>query len=350
MRVLVTGASGFLGGHLVEACARAGDSVRALVRKTSDLSQLARSPEVEPVVGDLRDATTLRAACDGIDVVHHAAARAMDHGSRADFVEANVEGTRRLLDAARGAGVSRFVFVSTPSVVMGESEQVDVDESAPYPRRYLNLYSETKAQAERDVLAASGPRFVTCALRPRAIWGPRDRYGWLPTVLARLAARRMPDMSGGHRVLASICYVDHAVEACLRAARADASKIAGKPYFVTDREPLDVWAFADVLVTRFGVPPITRRVDPRVLHALTAGVELAWKIPALGHHRRPPLSRYSVALLTRTATYDTRAAARDLGFVPTITRDEGLARTAAWIDANGGLDAFTRFVRRGSFA
>lgn len=345
MRVLVTGASGFVGGHLAEACLRAGDDVRVLVRAGSDVAHLDTLRAIERVQGDLGDPRALRAACERVDVVHHCAARAMDHGSRADFVEANVEGTRRLLDAARSARVGRFVFVSTPSVVMGEGEQENVDESTPYPTRYLNLYSETKAQAERDVLSAARPDFVTCALRPRAIWGPRDRYGWLPTVLARLAARRMPDMSGGRRVLASICYVDHAAEACVRASRAEASAICGKPYFVADREPLDVWAFASVLVERFGVPPITRRVDPRALGVLTAAVELAWKLPALGHHHRPPLSRYSVALLTRTATYDTRAATRDLGFVPSIERDEGLARTAAWIDENGGLDAFTRWVR-----
>jgi nucleoside-diphosphate-sugar epimerase len=342
MKVLVTGATGFLGSHIVEACLARGDTVRALVRRGSDRSHLS-TLQVERVLGDLGSPETLRAATRDIDVVHHAAARVAGFGSRSAFVDANVVGTTNLLEASRASGVSRFVFVSSPSVVMDGRDQRDVNESAPYPNRYLNLYSETKAEAERRVLAASAPGFSTCALRPRAVWGPRDRTGWLPTVVAKMARRRLPDLSGGREVLASLCHAENAALACVLASRSDA--VGGKAYFVTDAEKTNVWALSPVLAELFGVPPVTRRASPRLALAAAAAIDLLWKLPALGDHREPPLSRYSLGLLTRSGTYDVSAAARDFDYRPIVSQSEGLRRTKAWVDTIGGVDAFTRAVR-----
>src|SRR5690606_13363434 len=109
----------------------------------------------------------------------------------------NVYATEHLLAAARRDGVSRFVFVSSPSALMDRDggDQIDVDESVPYPRRYLNYYSETKAAAERAVLAADSPGLRTVALRPRAIWGAGDRSGPLVRMLSRTQAGSLPDLS-----------------------------------------------------------------------------------------------------------------------------------------------------------
>src|SRR5206468_6581108 len=135
VKALVTGASGFLGSHIVDACARAGDTVRVLVRPSSDLSYLRTVEGVEYAYGDLSDAASVRAAVRGVDVVYHAAARLTDHGGRAQFLDVNVVGTRRLLDPARAGGAGRFVFVSSPSAVMDGADQVGIDESTPYPAR-----------------------------------------------------------------------------------------------------------------------------------------------------------------------------------------------------------------------
>ncbi|MEY9212587.1 NAD-dependent epimerase/dehydratase family protein [Thermobifida halotolerans] len=343
MRVLVTGASGFLGSHVAEACLRAGDEVRALVRPTSDPGHLRTLPGVEIVHGDLGDTASLRAAAEGVDVVHHSAARVLDHGSRAQFWDTNVEGTRRLLEAARDGGARRFVFVSSPSAVMDGRDQVDVDESIPYPRRYLNLYSQTKAAAERLVLAADAPGFTTCALRPRAVWGPRDRHGFMPKLLGRLLAGRLPDLSGGRRVTAALCHCANAAHACVLAARADG--VGGRAYFVTDAEPVDVWAFMAEVAEMFGAPPPRRRVPPVLRDALVEAVELAWRMPFLAHHHDPPLSRYSVALLTRSSTYDTAAARRDLGYRPLVDRSTGLEGLRSWVEEIGGPGVWTEGAR-----
>lgn len=339
MRVLVTGASGFLGSHIVDASVRAGDHVRVLVRDSSDLSYLRTLGDIEFVHGDLRDDDSLRCAVQGIDVVHHSAARVTDRGTHRQFWAENVTGTQRLMMRARHAGARRFVFISSPSALMGtrDGDRLSIDERAPYPARHLNLYSQTKAAAERLVLAADRPRFTTVALRPRAVWGPRDHSGFLPRLLAKMRAGNLPDLSGGRPVYASLCYCENAAQACVRAARAPG--VNGRAYFVTDQQPIEVWSMLTDLARRFGGTPPTRRVSPTLLGAAAATTDLLWRLPPLARRYSPPLSRYSLALLTRSATYDNTAACRDLA-VPHIDHDTGMRRLTSWIDDIGGIDAF----------
>jgi nucleoside-diphosphate-sugar epimerase len=150
-------------------------------------------------------------------------------------------------------------------------------------------------------------------------------------------------MSGGKTVLASICFCTNAAEACALAARSD--RVGGKTYFVTDGVNTDVWAFAAEIGALFGAPPITKKASPAVLDVVARAVEAVWTIPALRDHRSPPLSRYGLGLLTLNGTYDIRAAERDFGYRPRVTRAAGLAMLKAWADAIGGVDAFTRYVR-----
>jgi len=340
VRALVTGASGFLGSHIVDECVRAGDAVRVLVRPFSDLSYLSTVPGLELAFGDLADEASLREATRGVDVIYHSAARVTDHGSRTQFWEANVAGTVRLLEAGRDNRVGRLVFVSSPSVTMNGEDQVNIDETYPYPDRFLNLYSETKAAAERVVLAANGPGFTTCALRPRGIWGPRDWHGFMPRLVAKMRAGKLPDLSGGRTVYASLCHCVNAASACRLAVQSD--QVGGKAYFVADAEVSDVWAMITQVAELFDVRPPTRTVPPLVRDALVNTIEALWRLPYLAHRYSPPLSRYSLALLTRSSTYDTSAARRDFGYRPVIDQPTGLRQLKQWVDEIGGVDEFVR--------
>lgn len=347
MKVLVTGASGFLGGALVRRLVADGAyQVVVLARRTSNLADLgAARDQVEVVTGDLVDTDALERATAGIDIVFHSAARVDERGTRARFWRENVRATEHLLAAARRSGASRFVYISSPSALMDYhgGDLLDVDESIPYPRRYLNLYSETKAAAERAVLASNTPEFITCALRPRAIWGAGDRSGPIVRLLGRAAAGTLPDLSFGRDVYASLCHVDNIVDACVRAAGSTA--VGGKAYFVADAEKTDVWRFLGRVARDLGYPAPSRRPNPRVIAAAVAVVEAIWRIPAVATRWSPPLSRYAVALLTRSATYDTSAATRDFGYHPIIDRDTGLANFLDWLDTQGGVVELTRELR-----
>ncbi|BAW09933.1 SDR family NAD(P)-dependent oxidoreductase [Nocardia seriolae] len=346
MKALVTGASGFLGGAIVRRLIRDGDyQVAILARATSNLRDLYDViDEVEIITGDLTDQVSLERATKGVDVVFHSAARVDDRGTRAQFVAENVTATENLVRAAKRNGASRFVFISSPSALMDRDggDQVDIDESAPYPRRYLNLYSETKAAAERLVLASSTAEFTTCALRPRAIWGAGDRSGPIVRLLGRAAEGTLPDLSYGKQVKASLCHVENIAEACVLASRSE--NVGGNAYFIADAEQTDVWGFLGEVAGDLGYAKPTRQPNPKVLAAVVAAIETVWRIPFVATRWSPPLSRYVVALMTRTATYDTSAATRDFGYQPIVDRDAGLAGFLAWLQTQGGVVALTEKI------
>ncbi|MFF0610167.1 SDR family NAD(P)-dependent oxidoreductase [Nocardia tengchongensis] len=346
MKALVTGASGFLGGAIVRRLVRDGDyEVAILARPTSNLRDLAEVIDrVEVVTGDLTDAASLDRATKGVDVVFHSAARVDDRGTRAQFVAENVTATENLLRAAQRNGAARFVFISSPSALMDRDggDQIDIDESVPYPSRYLNHYSETKAAAERLVLAANTAEFSTCALRPRAIWGAGDRSGPIVRLLGRAGEGTLPHLSYGRQVYASLCHVDNIAEACVLAARSE--QAGGKAYFIADAERTDVWGFLGEVAAGLGYPKPTRQPNPRVLAAIVAAIETVWRIPFVAVRWSPPLSRYVVALMTRTATYDTTAATRDLGYHTIVDRDTGLAGFLTWLESQGGAVALNEQI------
>ncbi len=336
MKVLVTGASGFLGSHIVDACLAQGDRVKVLIRKDSDLSYLS-TLNVEFVYGDLHDEISLQQAVAGVAVIYHSAARVLDYGTRAQFLQTNVIGTQNLVEAAKQNEVSRFVFISSPSVVMSGKDQLNIDEAEPYPDYFYNLYSETKALAEQYVLSQNSATFMTCALRPRAIWGPRDKQGTLPRMLAKIRDGKLPDMSGGRSVKASMCYCTNAAQACLLAARSD--RVGGKCYFVTDAESIDIWALAGELAQRYHLPAITHKANPKVVWSIAAMLDLVWKLPFLANHYSPILPRYTVGLLTRHSTYQLNAAREDFGYFPAVSLEQGLREVDEWM-GDEGLDKY----------
>ncbi|WP_067545583.1 NAD-dependent epimerase/dehydratase family protein [Nocardia crassostreae] len=344
MKALVTGASGFLGGALARRLVRDGDyEVAILARPTSNLRDLESVlDKIEVVTGDLADAESLERAVAGVDVVFHSAARVDERGTREQFWAENVAATSLLVSAAQAGGASRFVFISSPSALMDRDggDQVDVDESVPYPTRYLNYYCETKAAAERLVLKANTEGFTTCALRPRATWGAGDRSGPIVRLLDRAAAGTLPDLSGGKDVYASLCHMENTVEACVKAAASD--KVGGKPYFIADAETTNVWPFLSQVAIDLGYQPPRRKLDPRAVSAVVCVIESLRRVPYLATRWTPPLSRYSVAVMPRTGTYDTGAATRDFGYRPVVDRDSGMAHLQSWIKSGESNAAITR--------
>ncbi|MEU3012491.1 NAD-dependent epimerase/dehydratase family protein [Nocardia asteroides] len=333
MTVLVTGASGFVGGAVVRALADAGTPVRAMVRDP------ATAPAgVEVAVADLGDTAALARAVTGVRAVVHAAALLGEFGRPAEFFAVNVAGTDRLMQEAAAAGARRFVFLGSPSALMAPDggDQLGIDETVPYPDRFLNSYCQTKAVAEQLVLAADTPAFTTCSLRPRAVWGPGDRHGPIVQILTKLRAGRLPDLSGGREVLASLCYIDHLTHAVQLALTAE--NVGGRAYFVADAEPVQVWPTMAAVAERFGLPAPRVTVPAPVLGGALAAIETVWRIPAVAQRWTPPLSRYAVALVTRSATYDLSRAERELGYRPTVPFAEGLDRFHDWVTEIGGLD------------
>lgn len=313
MRVFVSGASGFVGGHVVEGLLAAGHAVRAMARSERS-AEAVRGYGAEPFTCSLADVSA--AHLEGCDAVVHCAAFVEEWGTRADFWEANVEGTRRMLDAARGAGVERFVHIGTEAAIFDGHDLVEVDESHPYPARQRFLYSETKAEAERLVLAANGP-MTTISLRPRLVWGPRDT-SVLPAVLRMAREGSWAWLDGGER-LTSTTHVANLVSAVVLAL--DHGE-GGRAYFVADEGTRTMRAFLGALAATQGVRLPARSVPGWLARPLSALVEGAWRL--FGIRRTPPMTRFAIAMMSRSVTVKTDRARAELGWAPIIGVEEGL--------------------------
>lgn len=322
--ILVTGGGGFLGSAVVRQLLELGESVRILQRSPAPaLVALG----VDVVRGDLADARAVLAACTGCDAVIHVAAKAGVWGSFQSYWDANVVGTQNVIDACKALGIGVLVHTSTPSVIHAGGDVEGVDESVPLATHFSTAYPATKAEAEKRVLAANSPGLATVALRPHLIWGPNDPQ-LTARVLARARAGRLRLVGGGHKTIDSV-YIDNAAAAHLLALdrlRADGpnAACAGKPYFITQGEPMPQRQLINGMLAAAGLPPCERSISPRMAWLAGAVLELVWRV--LGRQDEPLMTRFVAEQLSTAHWYSIAAARRDLGYDPQVSVAEGLER------------------------
>ena len=322
MNVLVTGASGFLGRHLVKHLVARGDAVRALCRRPDPaLAALG----VELVLADLRNRSAVQEACRGMELVFHTAAIAGLGVVWRPYYEINTLGTDYVLEGCRRYGVRRLVFTSSPSVTFDGMDQHGVDESAPYPTRWLGHYPHSKALAEHKVLQANGrDGLLTCALRPHLMWGPGDRQ-LVPRVLQQAEAGRLRQVGNGTNRIDTV-YIDNAVDAHLLAAAAlrPGSPVAGRAYFISQGEPVNCWEWVNQILALAHLPPVRRTISLPAAWRLGAFLELVYRWLPL--RQEPSMTRFLAAQLARSHYFDISRARRDLGYQPRISLAEGMRR------------------------
>jgi nucleoside-diphosphate-sugar epimerase len=317
MRVLITGGTGFLGQHIAERLLRDGHSVRLLGRDFTALDPALAAAEA--VRADLRDRQAVVAACRGADAVVHSGALSAPWGPRAAFDAVNVGGTAAVVEGCRRHGVGRLVQISSPAVVFTGRDHVATTEEAPYPRRFSSSYAASKAAAEALVRAAGDVPSVI--LRPKAVFGPGDR-SLLPRIIAAARAGRLPQVGHGLN-LVDLTYVENVAHGVTLALSAPAA--VGRTYHITNGEHVPLWGLIRDVLGRLGIPA---RLRPAPLPAMLLAAALMEARAALSG-REPLLTRYTVAILGRTQTYDIAAARRDLGYTPLLSVAEGVERTVA---------------------
>jgi nucleoside-diphosphate-sugar epimerase len=320
LKVLVTGGGGFLGRYIVEHLVDRGDAVRTLARgRYPELDALG----VETFQGDIRSADAVQAACHDMDAVIHTAAVAGIWGPWEHYYGINTVGTHNVVAACQKQGVGRLVYCSSPSVTFDGGDQENIDETAPYPQRWLCHYPHTKALAEQHVLAANGQGgLLTCALRPHLIWGPRDQH-LIPRLLDRARRGRLVRVGDGKNLI-DMVYVENAAAAHVQALDAlkPGAAVCGRTYFISQGEPVNCWQWIDEILALAGLPPVRRAISFRTAWRLGAAMETVHR--ALRLQSEPRMTRFLAAQLARHHYFNIARAKNDFGYSPRISTTEGM--------------------------
>jgi nucleoside-diphosphate-sugar epimerase len=328
LRALVTGAGGFLGRYIAEQLVERGDRVRSFSRgQYPELSALG----IETVSGDLRDADAVAKACSDVDVVFHTAAVAGIWGSWEHFYDINTRGTRNVVAGCHRHGISKLIYTSSPSVTFDGTDQRGVDESAPYPDRWLCHYPHSKALAEQQVLAANDTSGLSsCVLRPHLIWGPRDQH-LIPRLLDRARQGKLRKVGDGTNLI-DMVYVENAAEAHLQAADAlhSGSAVAGQAYFVSQGEPVNCWDWINEILGLAGLPRLARSISYRAAWQVGHLFEITHRV--LGLHTEPRMTRFLAAQLATSHYFDISKARHHFGYEPRISTEDGMRRLGIYLN------------------
>lgn len=314
-RVLVTGATGFVGGALLRALrSRDGVDVRGIGRRrvadadliSADLSR----PVPEGLCGRWRP-----------DVVVHAAARATQWGTPAEYRAQNVAATANVLDYAKRVGARRVVYVSSSSVFYRAADQFGISESTPIGPDFLNDYARTKHAGELLTERFDGEWVIA---RPRAVFGPGDTT-LLPRIVEAARRGRLPFLGDPDEpAIGDLVYIDVLSEQL--AAAALAPGLGGTRVNLASGEAVPLMPTIARILEGLGVPAPRRTLGRRGALALAAGAEAAWRLGRLDGE--PPLTRYAVWLLASSKTFDVTRS-RGLFGAPSIGIEEALDRTVA---------------------
>jgi len=331
-RVLVTGASGFLGKKLILRLLEQNCQVHGLCRsRQKDLEAAG----VEMRYADLADAKSTRAACEGMDIVFHTAAKVGIWGNYRDFLNTNVNGTQAIINGCRDFMVPKLVYTSTPSVVFNGQNLTGNDESLPYGTAFPCHYPATKAIAEKAVLDAHlqpPGNLKTVALRPHLIWGPGDP-NLIPRVLERARKGRLRIVGDGDNRV-DLSYIDNVVDAHIAAANSldkDINNPGGKAYFISNDEPVSLWEWINDLLRRKQLDPIQSKISLKTAQRIGSIMETIWRIFRI--KGEPPMTRFVAAELAKDHWFDVSAARRDLDYFPRVSMTQGMEKFIASLDA-----------------
>lgn len=319
-KVMITGAGGFLGGYIAKKLA---------CNPNYELYSFSRShyPKLKDLgvnerLGDLKNYSDVKKALEGMDAVIHTASMVGMWGRYEDFFQTNVVGTENILKAMKELGIKKLVYTSTPSVAFGRQSLCGVDESTPYPERYLSNYAKTKAIAEQKVLSANGSKLCTVALRPHLIFGPGD-LNLIPRVIEAQKKGRLKIVGNGEN-LVDVTYVENAADAHIMALEklSPESAIAGKAYFL-GQGPIKLWDFTNEILLRSGLPPVTKKISIKTAFAIGFIIESILKIFRI-YNIHPPMTRFVSLQLGKSHYFSHKNLERDLGYIPAISIEEGI--------------------------
>ncbi|MGP9527504.1 NAD-dependent epimerase/dehydratase family protein [Glutamicibacter sp. AOP5-A2-18] len=320
-RVLVTGASGLLGGAVAQLLSDKGHHVRTFQRSAS-------SNAGDEVRGSLTEPSAVAQAVESMDAVIHLAAKVSFTGHWQEFVDTNITGTNNLLQASQKAGIKDFVFVSSPSVAHFGDSLAGATAGTANPDLAHGNYARSKAAAELNALAQDSSDFRVAAIRPHVVWGPGDTQ-LVERVIERAKGGRLPLLDHG-AALIDTTYIDNAAAAIVRGLeRMDHAH--GRALVVTNGEPRPVGELIAGICQAGGAPAPKLNVPGWLARGAGSIIEKLWLAAGSRNlvHDEPPMTRFLAEQLSTAHWFDQRETHQILDWKPAVSIDEGIAKLTA---------------------
>ncbi|MEL6255558.1 MAG: NAD-dependent epimerase/dehydratase family protein [Bacteroidota bacterium] len=323
MKVVVTGASGFLGGRLVKYLASKQYEVFALSRNQIRKEEF-ESLGIHLISKDPYTEKNLKKSLTGKEILVHCAALSSPWGKFEDFHQINVALSQKLLEASKQAGIHRFINISSPSIYFDFEDKLGVKESDPLPEHFVNAYAETKLLAEEWILSQHGKGIETISLRPRAIIGAEDQV-LFPRLMRAYETGKLRIIGDGKNLadFTSVHNLVRAIETCFQADK----NALGQTYNISNGEASPMWEEINYLIQSLGNPPIQKKVPYPI--ALGIAGFLEWKSKILGGGE-PRLTRYGAGVLAKNFSLDISKAKENLGYEVEMNTREALEEFLTW--------------------
>ncbi len=326
MNVLVTGAAGFLGGHLVDMLVEQNYAVRAMVRPSEDASHLHTLKNVEVVLGDLTDEASLKRAVQGVQRVFNVAAKTGPWGTEDTYRAINVQGLADLIHASLDAGVQRFVHTSSITVY-GHHLQGIVTEDEPFHAED-NPYSRTKIAGEKliaNLVKDEGASVVI--VRPGWIYGPRDSASFGRFVAMVESGKGF--LLGSGKNIVPVVYVRDVAQGLIKAGEGGDETI-GRAYTIADDKRVTQAAYLNTIAECLHVPPVSLKLPYTAMYVAGRSAELAWQAMGRRNAAPPPVTTYGVTLLGGDQIFSIGRARYELGYEPAFDLAHGVAEGVQW--------------------
>lgn len=326
MKVLVTGAAGFLGGHLVDMLVEQNYSVRAMVRPSEDASRLHALKNVEVVLGDLTDEASLKRAVQGMQRIFNVAAKTGPWGTEDTYWAINVQGLANLIHASLDAGVQRFVHTSSITVY-GHHLQGIVTEDDPFHAED-NPYSRTKIAGEKliaNLVKDKGAPVVI--VRPGWIYGPRDSASFGRFVAMVEAGKGF--LLGTGKNIVPVVYVLDVAQGLIKAGEAGNETI-GRTYTIADDHRVSQAEYLNTIADCLHVPHVSLKLPYTAMYLAGRSAELAWQAIGRRNAAPPPVTTYGVTLLGGDQIFSIGRARYELGYEPAFGLTRGVAEGVRW--------------------
>lgn len=328
MKVVITGATGFIGRNLAEYLNDSGTDVLATGRSEAAGAELNKQG-IKYKKADITNQQMITECIEPADCVIHCAGKSGDWGSYREFFNTNVDGTRNVIAASRNHGIRRIIFISSPSIYYTGRDRYDISEDEPLPVKQATPYAVTKVIAERELLGLQLEGFQSIMLRPRAVYGPYDNT-IIPRILKMAEGKQFPLINNG-RATTEITYIDNLIEAVVKCLKAPADAW-NESYNVTNGEPITVKDWFSEVLGIFGRPFNPKNIPLPIANLIAGITELRSRLPF--SNPTPQLTRFSVGYMGTSMTLSLSKAEKKLGFKPLAGNLEGFEKFAGWYKSN----------------